>query len=437
MTARAGGPLSGESAAPGDKSISHRALIFGALADGETIAAGLLEGHDVLRTAAAMRALGARIERDRLAGGGGIWRIRGAKWTAPARPLYFGNSGTGCRLVLGAAAGQGVAADFDGDQSLRSRPMKRVSAPLAEMGADVRMSTSGTLPLSLAAGKLRAIDYLMPVASAQVKSAILLAALGASGETTVTETVLSRDHTERMLQTFGAKMEFGTADIGRRIRLVGGQRLKAKHLDVPGDPSSAAFLAAAAAITPGSDVLIKKVLVNPLRAGFYETLKEMGGAVEFQNTREVSGEPVADIRVRHSNLTGVDVPANRSASMIDEYPVLSIVAAFARGETRMRGLNELRVKESDRLSAIKAGLNANGVAVESGDDWLVVAGQDGDVQGGGEVATHLDHRIAMSFLVMGLASAKPVSIDDASMIATSYPGFAATIRSLGGDICTQ
>lgn len=432
LAARSGRPLQGQALAPGDKSISHRALIFGALAEGETLATGLLEGDDVLRTAAAMRALGAKVERD-LWETGPLWRVTGAPWRTPERPLYFGNSGTGCRLVLGAAAGQGVDARFDGDESLRKRPMRRVSAPLALMGAKID-APGDRLPLSLAAAPLTGVNYTLPVASAQVKSAVLLAALGASAMTTVIEPQPSRDHTERMLAAFGARLDVKKDDFSRQITVKGGQRLKATRVDVPGDPSSAAFIAAAAAIAPGSDVTVRNVLINPLRAGFYETLREMGAAVAFLNERVAGGEPVADIRVTHAALKGVAVPASRAPSMIDEYPILSVVAAFAKGDTYMPGIEELRVKESDRLDAIEAGLNLNGVETESGPDWLRVFGRSGDVAGGGYVRTHLDHRIAMSFLVMGLASAKAVTIDDASMIATSYPDFVETMRALGADI---
>jgi len=435
MRAETGGRLAGEARAPGDKSISHRALIFGALARGETTATGLLEGHDVLRTAAAMRALGATVERD-LGSGGPVWTITGANWRDPDRPLYFGNSGTGCRLVLGAAAGQGVSARFDGDQSLRSRPMGRVAKPLTRMGADIE-ATGGKLPASLRAKALRAIDYRLPVASAQVKSAILLAGLGASGVTKVSEPSPSRDHTERMLAAFGATVSVSGEGEGRVIELAGGQSLAAVAIAVPGDPSSAAFLVAAATIVPGSDILVRNVLVNPLRAGFYETLKEMGASLEFQSLREDGGELVADIRARHSTLQGVAVPASRAASMIDEYPILGVVAAFAQGDTYMPGIEELRVKESDRLAALEAGLRANGVETDSGPDWLRVAGRKGDVAGGGVVATHLDHRIAMSFLIMGLASGRSVGVDDASMIATSFPDFAGELRSLGAKIVAQ
>lgn len=434
-TARRRGALTGEAGAPGDKSISHRALILGAMAEGETSVHGLLEGDDVLRTGAAMRALGADVERE--AGGekGPVWRITGAKWRAPERPLYFGNAGTGSRLVMGAVAGAGVGASFDGDISLRRRPMGRILSPLRAMGA-LADDHEGKLPVTIKPGhRLNAIAYELPTPSAQIKSAVLLAALGADGETTVREPVPCRDHTERMLAAFGARIsveEHGEG--GRVIRLSGGQKLKAVDINVPGDPSSAAFLVAAALIVPGSDVLVKNVLINPLRIGFFETLKEMGADLSFENAREEGGEPVADIRVRASRLKGVSVPAARAPSMIDEYPILAILAAFAEGETLMNGVEELRVKESDRIASVEAGLKANGVSAESGPDWLKVKGLAGAVPGGALVATHEDHRIAMSFLVMGLASAAPVAIDDASMIATSFPDFFALMKGLGADI---
>lgn len=426
--ARASEPLKGAATAPGDKSISHRALILGAMAEGETSVRGLLDGDDVLRTAAAMRALGAGVERD-----GDLWRINGAAWRAPERALYFGNSGTGCRLVMGAAAGRGVAATFDGDASLRKRPMGRVTEPLLKMGA-AATSRDGRLPVSFAAKRLCAIDYTLPAPSAQIKSAILLAALGAEGETVVREPIPSRDHTERMLAAFGARIAIEEDKGGRVIRLAGGQSLCATAIEAPGDPSSAAFLVAAALIVPGSDIIVRNVLANPMRTGFYETLRDMGANLAFQNERIVSGEPVADIRARHSSLKGVRVPASRAASMIDEYPILAIVAAFAEGETHMAGIEELRVKESDRIAAVEAGLKANGVQCASGKDFLRITG--GGVKGGGRVATHMDHRIAMSFLVMGLASNQPIEIDDASMIATSFPAFFDVMRSIGADIET-
>ncbi len=430
MIARKAGPLAGECAAPGDKSISHRALIFGALADGVSTVSGLLEGDDVLRTAAAMRALGAEIERE-----GDGWRVRGGPWRSPDQRLYFGNSGTGARLVMGAVAGAGVAAAFDGDKSLRARPMGRVLEPLRMMGLAATARDS-RLPVSIEAGeRLKAVSCKLAKPSAQVKSAILLAALGADGVTKVHEPQLCRDHTERMLSAFGANLSFEPdGEAGRFISLEGGQRLRPADLDVPGDPSSAAFPVAAAVITPGADIVIKNVLVNPLRIGFYETLRDMGADIAFENQRESCGEPVADIRARHSLLHGVDVPAARAPSMIDEYPILSVVAAFANGETKMSGLEELRVKESDRVATTENGLAANGVDVQSGPDWLRVIGDGSPPAGGARVKVEHDHRIAMSFLVMGLAAGAAVEIDDGAMIATSFPGFGETMSALGADI---
>lgn len=432
-SARPSPALKGAAPAPGDKSISHRALIFGALAEGQTNITGLLEGDDVLRTAAAMRALGARVEKDP-APQGAAWRVEGGPWRTPDRALYFGNSGTGCRLVMGAVAGRGIAASFDGDQSLRSRPMGRILGPIGLMGAS-SSSRDGRLPVTLhACPGLRAIDFELPTPSAQIKSAVLLAALGADGVTTVREPVPCRDHTERMLQTFGATLEIEASPSGARImRLAGGQSLEATDISVPGDPSSAAFLVASALITPGADVVVENVLVNPLRAGLYETLLEMGADLSFDNRRIDSGEPVADVRARHSALRGVEVPPERAASMIDEYPILSVVAAFAEGETFMRGVEELRVKESDRIAAVEAGLAENGVATKSGADWLRVMGRSGEVPGGGRVRTMHDHRIAMSFLVMGLGAQAPVEIDDAAMIATSFPNFFDLMAGLGAE----
>ena len=432
LIARKTGPLVGACAAPGDKSISHRALIFAALAEGHSTVTGLLEGDDVLRTAAAMRALGAEVERD-----GGEWRITGGPWRSPDQALYFGNSGTGARLVMGAVAGARVAASFDGDQSLRSRPMGRVLEPLRMMGvtADDRGARL-PVPIAAAAG-LKAVSCKLAKPSAQVKSAILLAALGADGVTKVHEPVRSRDHTERMLGAFGAELDFEPdAGAGRHISLPGGQRLRAADVAVPGDPSSAAFVAAAALITPGADVVVQNVLVNPLRTGFYETLRDMGADIAFENQRESGGEPIADIRARHSVLHGVDVPADRAPSMIDEYPILAVVAAFASGETTMRGLEELRVKESDRVAATENGLAANGVDVKSGDDWLRVIGNGAAPAGGGRVKVEHDHRIAMSFLAMGLGSETPVEIDESVMIATSFPNFMTVLTSLGAAVET-
>lgn len=431
VVSRKSGPLTGEATAPGDKSISHRALIFGALGDGVSEIRGLLESDDVLRTGAAMRALGAEVEREK-----DVWRVTGRSWRDPVRALYFGNAGTGVRLVLGAVAGAGVGASFEGDQSLRARPMGRVLEPLRMMGLEA-IDMEGRLPVMVEPGaQLSAINCKLASPSAQVKSAILLAALGAEGETRIHEPVLCRDHTERMLGAFGVSLSFADdGEAGRFISIVGGQKLKSADVMVPGDPSSAAFLVAAAIITPGSDIVVKNVLVNPLRAGFYDTLREMGADIVFENKRDQSGEPVADIRARHSVLHGVTVPVKRAPSMIDEYPILSMVAAFARGETMMNGLEELRVKESDRIAAVETGLAACGVDVRSGADWLRVRGE-GAVRGGARIKTNRDHRIAMGFLVLGLASDEPVEIDDGSMVATSYPDFADHMALIGADIKT-
>ena len=431
---RAGAALSGAVHAPGDKSISHRSLILSALAPGKSQVTGLLEADDVLRSAAALRALGAEIERD-----GSVWTINGGMWKTPTRPLYFGNSGTGARLVMGAAAGAGVAAIFDGDISLRGRPMGRVLEPLRMMGV-LAEAREGKLPVMLGDGvQLSAVNAKLATPSAQVKSAILLAALGAKGKTRIHEPALCRDHTERMLAAFGVALNM-THDgaEGRFIEIEGGQKLRPCNVTVPGDPSSAAFAVAAALIVPNSDVTVKGVLINPLRTGIFETLREMGADIAFENEREENGEPVADIRARYSLLRGVEVPAERAPSMIDEYPILSIVAAFAHGETLMQGLEELRVKESDRIASVEAGLAACGGDVTSGPDWLRVRGKGqgskAALKGGVRVKTHHDHRIAMSFLIAGLASEKPIEIDDAAMIATSFPEFFAQMATIGADI---
>jgi 3-phosphoshikimate 1-carboxyvinyltransferase len=419
---------------PGDKSISHRALILGGLTVGETLVSGLLEGEDVLRTAAVMRALGARLERI----SEGLWRIHGVGvggLAAPSAPLDFGNSGTGCRLVIGAVAGCPVTATFDGDASLRKRPMRRVLDPLVRMGARVvGEAEGGRLPLTLqGAADPMPITYESPVPSAQLKSAVLLAGLAAPGETTVIETEASRDHTERLLKHFGARIVSKPhGEHGRRITLTGQPELEPAPVAVPADPSSAAFPLVAALIVPGSELILEAVMTNPLRTGLFTTLREMGADIESLETRTDGGEEVADLRVRASALKGVDVPAKRAPAMIDEYPVLAVAASFAEGVTRMRGLKELRVKESDRLQATADMLRANGVTVEiEGDDMVV---QGGRVPGGGQVATHLDHRIAMSALVMGLASETPVHIDDSAFIATSFPIFVELMRSLGAEL---
>ena len=435
LIARRGAPLQGRVRVPGDKSISHRALILGALTVGETTVSGLLEGEDVLHTAAAMRALGARLERT----AEGIWRIHGVGvggFAQPAGPLDFGNSGTGCRLAIGAVAGSPVTATFDGDASLRSRPMRRVLDPLEKMGARVIQAAEGDrLPLTLqGAADPVPITYESPVPSAQLKSAVLLAGLAAPGETTVIEAEATRDHTERLLKHFGAKLTSKPhGEFGRRITLQGQPELEPANVMVPADPSSAAFPLVAALITPGSDLILEAVMTNPLRTGLFKTLLEMGANIETLATRDDGGEEVADLRVRACALKGVEVPAARAPSMIDEYLILAVAAAFAQGTTRMRGLQELRVKESDRLAATADMLRVNGVAVEIEADDLIVHGK-GAVPGGGEVATHMDHRIAMSALMMGLASENPVRIDDSAFIATSFPGFVELMRSLGADL---
>ncbi len=435
LTARRGAPLNGRVRVPGDKSISHRALILGALAVGTTRISGLLEGEDVLNTAKAMRAMGARVERT----GPGAWRVDGvgvAGFAAPDAPLDFGNSGTGVRLVMGVVAGCPIMATFDGDASLRTRPMRRILDPLALMGAQAAMTTEGgRLPITLAGARdPMPIVYRTPVASAQIKSAVLLAGLAAPGDTTVIESEASRDHTELMLRHFGAELaSVPDGEHGRKITLRGQPELHPADVTVPADPSSAAFPMVAAAIMPGSDVLLADVMTNPLRTGLIATLREMGAMIIAEETRGEGGEPMAALRVQAVPLRGVEVPAPRAPSMIDEYPVLAVAAAFAEGDTVMRGLKELRVKESDRLAATAQMLRVNGVEVDIDGDDLIVHGR-GHVPGGGLVATHMDHRIAMSALVMGLASDRPVKVDDATFIATSFPGFADMMRRLGGDL---
>ena len=435
LTARRGAPLQGRIRVPGDKSISHRALILAALTVGESTVSGLLEGEDVIHTADAMRALGARLERT----AEGIWRIHGVGvggFATPSGPLDFGNSGTGCRLAIGAVAGCPVTVTFDGDASLRSRPMRRVLDPLEKMGARVIEATEGgRLPLTLqGAADPIPITYESPVPSAQLKSAVLLAGLAAPGETTVIEVEATRDHTERLLRHFGAKVTSKPhGEHGRRITLQGQPELEPAKVVVPADPSSAAFPLVAALIVPGSDLILDAVMTNPLRTGLFATLREMGANIETLATRDDGGEEVADLRVRTSSLKGVDVPATRAPSMIDEYLILAVAASFAEGVTRMRGLQELRVKESDRLAATADMLRVNGVTVEIEGDDLIVHGKS-NVAGGGEVATHMDHRIAMSALMMGLASDNPVRIDDSAFIATSFPGFVELMRSLGADL---
>lgn len=433
MVASPSRPLQGVISVPGDKSISHRALIFSTLASGRSTVQGLLEGEDVLATAQAMRALGARVKRL----DDGRWQIDGAGLGAlldPDGPLDFGNAGTGVRLCLGLVAGHGITATFDGDASLRKRPMRRVLDPLTRMGAQVVEDNDGRLPIVLrGAQDPIPITYELPVPSAQVKSAVLIAGLNSPGTTTVIEPSATRDHTERMAEHFGARIDVEPAGAGRRIALHGRPSLGAREVFVPADPSSAAFPLVAALLVPGSEIVIRDVMTNPTRFGLVHTLREMGADIREQNTRDAGGETVTDLLVRAGLLRGVEVPADRAPSMIDEYPVLAVAAAFAEGETVMRGLSELRVKESDRLAAVSAGLTANGVehAID-GDDLIVRGGQS--VPGGGTVATEMDHRIAMSFLVMGLATENPVTVDDGRMIATSFPGFAATMTSIGADL---
>jgi len=435
LTARKGGPLRGRARVPGDKSISHRALLLAALTVGESTVAGLLEGEDVLNTAAAMRALGARVER----GNDGLWRIHGVGvggFRPPQAPLDFGNSGTGVRLAIGAVAGSPIKASFDGDASLRKRPMRRVLDPLETMGLRVlEEADGGRLPLTIEGARDPIpIVYEPPVPSAQLKSAVLLAGLAAPGETTVIEAEATRDHTERMLRHFGARITSKPmGEHGRRITLTGQPELEPANVVVPADPSSAAFPLVAALLVPGSDVTLEAVMTNPLRTGLYTTLKEMGAKIETLATRDDGGEEVADLRVTACALKGVEVPPERAPSMIDEYPILAVAASFAQGATRMRGLKELRVKESDRLEATAAMLRANGVEVAIEGDDLIVEGKP-TVPGGGQVVTHMDHRIAMSALVMGLASEQPVRIDDSAFIATSFPGFVELMHSLGADL---
>ena len=435
LTARQSGPVQGCARVPGDKSISHRALILGALTVGETTVGGLLEGEDVLHTANAMRALGAHLERT----GEQAWRIRGvgvAGFAQPAGPLDFGNSGTGCRLTIGAVAGSPVTVAFVGDESLRSRPMRRVLDPLEKMGARVlEVADGGRLPLTIrGAADPIPIIYESPVASAQLKSAVLLAGLAAPGETTVIEAEATRDHTERLLKHFGAKITSKShGEHGRRIVLKGQPELEPANVLVPADPSSAAFPLVAALLAPGSELVLEAVMTNPLRTGLLTTLREMGASIEVVDKRDGGGEEIGDLRVRTSTLKGIDVPAERAPSMIDEYPLLAVAASFAEGVTRMRGLQELRVKESDRLAATVDMLRANGVVAEIEGDDLIVQGK-GRPAGGAEVKTHMDHRIAMSALVMGLASENPVRVDDSAFIATSFPGFVELMRSIGADL---
>ncbi len=429
LHARRGGPLRGRVRAPGDKSISHRALILGALALGRTEVEGLLEGADVLATAAAMRSFGAAVTRT----GPGAWMVEGrGGFAEPAEVVDCGNAGTAVRLILGAAAGFPLAATFTGDGSLRRRPMGRVLEPLGRMGAQALARDGARLPLTLRGGGLRGVDYAPPTSSAQVKSAVLLAGLRAEGRTVVREAERTRDHTERMLRAFDREVETAAEGAGGRVAVQGSAApLAPARVEVPGDPSSAAFPLAAALLVPGSEVAVERVLLNPLRTGLYDTLREMGADLAVEDAGERGGEPVGTLRARAGGLRGVVVPPERAPSMIDEYPVLAAVAAFADGPTVMRGVGELRVKESDRIALTAASLRACGVEVEEETDGLIVHGRGRPPAGGAVVATGGDHRIAMSALVLGLAAEREVAVDEAGMIATSFPGFAELMRGLG------
>jgi 3-phosphoshikimate 1-carboxyvinyltransferase len=435
LTSGTAGALNGRVRVPGDKSMSHRALILGSLAIGRSHIRGLLEGDDVLRTAAAMSALGATLAR----GGDGAWSIDGVGIGGLAEPeemLDLGNSGTGARLLMGLVAAHDITAFFTGDASLRRRPMARIAEPLSRMGARIVAREGGRLPLAvIGAATPLPIEYRLPVPSAQVKSAVLLAGLGAPGATTVIEPLATRDHSERMLRHFGAAVTVA-AEPGeaRRITVQGQPELRAADLTVPGDPSSAAFPTIAALLMPGSQVVIESVGVNPLRTGLFDTLREMGADIVFTDERVEGGEPVADIAVRATRLVGVEVPAERAPRMIDEYPILAVAAGFARGRTVMHGLAELRVKESDRLGAIAQGLAACGVKLAVSGDTLAIEGADAPPAGGAAIATRLDHRIAMAFLVLGMAARQPTRIDDGETIGTSFPGFVALMNGLGARI---
>lgn len=434
MTSRPGNPLRGVAAIPGDKSISHRALILGALAVGRTYITGLLEGQDVLDTAKAMQAFGATVERL----GPGEWTVDGVGvggFAEPAGVIDCGNSGTGVRLIMGAMATTPITATFTGDASLSKRPMGRITDPISLFGAKITAREGGLLPVTIkGAEDVVPVTYRTPVASAQIKSAVLLAGLNAPGQTVVIEAEPTRDHSERMLAGFGATITTETTQEGRVIMLTGQPELQAQKVAVPRDPSSAAFPVAAALIVPGSEIRVDGISRNPTRDGLYVTLAEMGADLTWENDREEGGEPVADLIVRHSTLKGVSVPAERAASMIDEFPILSVVAAMATGDTVMNGVAELRVKESDRIDAMAKGLRANGVEVAESPDSMTVHGKGSIPGGAAAVETHLDHRIAMSFLIAGLAADSAVMVDDASAIATSFPDFVALMTGLGADL---
>lgn len=436
MRASGSSPLKGEVSIPGDKSISHRSLILGALAIGQTRITGLLEGQDVLDTARAMVSFGAQVEKVE----GGEWHVEGVGvggFAEPETVVDCGNSGTGVRLIMGAMATTPINVTFTGDHSLNSRPMGRVTDPLSKFGVATFGRSKGRLPMTIVGARSPIpIQYTVPVPSAQVKSALLLASLNVPGDTIITETEKTRDHTERMLSSFGAEIKVEDYSNRRLITLSGYSELKGQIVRVPSDPSSAAFPICAAITVEGSDILVPNITLNETRAGLFTTLIEMGANLSFENEREESGEPVADIRACFSpDLQGIEVPPERAASMIDEYPILAVVAANASGETRMRGVRELRVKESDRIDAMAKGLRSNGVSVDEGEDWWIVKGNGaGSVKGGSTCQTFLDHRIAMSFLILGLSSQKYIEIDDCSPINTSFPNFIQLMRELGANL---
>lgn len=434
----ASGALNGTVSVPGDKSVSHRALMMGGLAIGETRITGLLEGEDVLATAAALRALGARVDRQTDDQGEAAWRVVGCGvggLVEPSAVIDMGNAGTGVRLLMGLVATHPMQTVFTGDASLSRRPMERVMAPLRSFGATFSARTGGLLPITVNGPPMPVpVEYEVPVASAQVKSAVLLAGLNTPGNTVVIEPEATRDHTERMLRGFGADVAVEEIDGGRRIELTGQPELEGRNVNVPGDISSSAFPLVAACLVEGSDIILKNIGVNPLRTGLFDTLREMGADIEFDGIEDADGEPTADLRVRAKSLKGIDVPPERAPSMIDEYPILAVAAAAAEGTTRMTGLAELRVKESDRLAAMAGGLAACGVKVEETEDSLTVHGCGGQVPGGGTIVTDLDHRIAMAFAVLGMVSRNPVRIDDARPIDTSFPDFVGLMNGLGAAI---
>lgn len=432
LAVSARGPLRGTVTVPGDKSISHRSLMFSALAVGESRIEGLLEGEDVLATAAAMRAMGADIVR----GPDGIWRVHGVGvggLLQPQAALDMGNSGTSTRLLMGLVASHAITATFTGDASLSGRPMGRVIEPLSRMGADITSSPGGRLPLMVRGiNPAVPIEYTLPVASAQVKSAVLLAGLNTPGITRVIEPVPTRDHSERMLRGFGAELTVEDGPGGKIISIAGEAELKPQHIMVPGDPSSAGFWMVAASIVPGSEILIRNVCMNPTRTGLITALKLMGADITEIDAREVGGEAVADLRVRHAPLSAIEVPPELAPSMIDEYPILFVAASFAQGRTVARGAHELRVKESDRIATMRTALEATGVRTEEFEDGLAIEGSGGELlPGNAQVASKLDHRIAMSMTVAGLGAAKPITIDDVGPVATSYPDFFQTLEALG------